>query len=86
MIYFQPASRVASCKTLATALHLSRFMNQWFTEDPLFGQTLTFHAVKDTSGKVSVHASSPVDEPVLVIFKQAVAEFKASYVAATAAA
>jgi hypothetical protein len=84
MIYFQPASLVASCKTLDGALQLCRFMKQWVTKSALCGPALTFRAMIETDGKVSVHSSSPVDEAVMSVFKQAIAEFKTAYVAGAA--
>ncbi len=84
MIYFQPESRVASCKTLDGALQLCRFLKEWFANDPQYGGSITFRAIIETSGKINVHASYPVNEEGLALFQQAIAEFKAAHMAVAA--
>jgi hypothetical protein len=84
MIYFQPESRVASCKTADGALQLCRFLIQWFATDAEYGRSITFRAITETSGKTSVHVNYPVNATGMGLIQQAVAEFKAAHMKAAA--
>jgi hypothetical protein len=84
MVYFQPESHVASCRSLDGALLLSRFMQERFANNRICVKPMTFRTVIETDGKVSVHSSYPVNEIGRAVFRQAIVEFKTGYKAATA--
>jgi hypothetical protein len=84
VIYFQPESHVASCRTFEGALKLCRFLKEWVADDPEYGRSLTFRAFRETSGKVSVHSSYLLDEEGMSLFKEATAAFVTAYLAAAA--
>ncbi len=76
-IPFQPESHVASCKTLDGAQRLVKFLTDKFTDNPAILQRIVFRSIIETSGKVSVHSSIPVNETGRQMFKSALIEFKA---------
>jgi hypothetical protein len=84
VIYFQPESHVAFCRTREGALKLCRFLNEWVADDPQYGRSLTFRSISETSGKVSVHSNYPLDDEGMSLFKEATAAFKTAYLATAA--
>lgn len=77
IVTFQPESHVASCKTLGGAQQLVKFLTDKFTGNPQITEHIVFRSIIETSGKVSVHSSIPVNETGRQMFKMALLEFKA---------
>jgi len=84
MVYFQPESHVASCKTLDGAMRLSRFMQGEFSNNSLCRRPIEFCAVIETTERVSVHSSYPVNEVGKSAFKKLIADFKLANISAAA--
>lgn len=84
VVVFQPESHVASCKTLDGAQQLVRFFTKRFTDNPKYSEEIRFRSIIETDGRVSVHSDIPVNQTGHLLFKQAIAEFKAQVASVSA--